>query len=86
MFLDLTMPYKVADMSLAEWGRTEIEIAEHEMPGTFGGKIRQGGHHLGFVACDLFCIKEHGFSGRRKFQERFPLKQFDPIFFFQTFD
>jgi adenosylhomocysteinase len=25
--------YKVADMSLAEWGRKEISIAEHEMPG-----------------------------------------------------
>jgi adenosylhomocysteinase len=25
--------YKVADMSLAEWGRKEIEIAEQEMPG-----------------------------------------------------
>ncbi len=25
--------YKVADMSLAEWGRKEIQIAEHEMPG-----------------------------------------------------
>ncbi|MDE3186714.1 MAG: adenosylhomocysteinase, partial [Acidobacteriota bacterium] len=25
--------YKVADMSLAEWGRKEIAIAEHEMPG-----------------------------------------------------
>jgi adenosylhomocysteinase len=27
------LPYKVADMSLAEWGRKEISIAEHEMPG-----------------------------------------------------
>jgi adenosylhomocysteinase len=27
------MPYKVKDMSLAEWGRKEIEIAEKEMPG-----------------------------------------------------
>jgi adenosylhomocysteinase len=27
------MNYKVADMSLAEWGRKEIEIAEKEMPG-----------------------------------------------------
>ena len=27
------LPYKVADMSLAEFGRKEIEIAEHEMPG-----------------------------------------------------
>ena len=25
--------YKVADMSLAEWGRKEVLIAEHEMPG-----------------------------------------------------
>jgi adenosylhomocysteinase len=25
--------YKVADISLADWGRAEIEIAEHEMPG-----------------------------------------------------
>ncbi len=25
--------YKVADMNLAEWGRKEINIAEHEMPG-----------------------------------------------------
>ena len=25
--------YKVADMSLAEWGRKEINIAEAEMPG-----------------------------------------------------
>src|ERR1700726_3113477 len=27
------LPYKVADMSLADWGRKEINIAEHEMPG-----------------------------------------------------
>lgn len=27
------LPYKVADISLAEWGRKEIEVAEHEMPG-----------------------------------------------------
>ncbi len=28
-----TLPYKVADMSLADWGRKEITVAEHEMPG-----------------------------------------------------
>ena len=33
MFLDNTLPYKVADMDLAEFGRREIEISEHEMPG-----------------------------------------------------
>ena len=26
--------YKVADMSLADWGRKEIEMAEKEMPGS----------------------------------------------------
>ncbi len=28
-----TLQYKVADLSLADWGRKEIGIAEHEMPG-----------------------------------------------------
>src|SRR5271156_4028633 len=28
-----TTDYKVADLSLADWGRKEINIAEHEMPG-----------------------------------------------------
>jgi adenosylhomocysteinase len=28
-----TTDYKVADMSLASWGRKELDIAEHEMPG-----------------------------------------------------
>ncbi|HNF71383.1 MAG TPA: adenosylhomocysteinase, partial [Chitinophagaceae bacterium] len=31
--IDLNLPYKVADMSLAEWGRKEIRLAEAEMPG-----------------------------------------------------
>lgn len=30
---DVTQDYKVADLSLAEWGRKEIAIAETEMPG-----------------------------------------------------
>ncbi|MBL8222602.1 MAG: adenosylhomocysteinase, partial [Bryobacterales bacterium] len=29
----LAAEYKVADLSLADWGRKEISIAEHEMPG-----------------------------------------------------
>ncbi len=33
MYLDSTIPYKVADISLSEWGRKEISISEHEMPG-----------------------------------------------------
>src|SRR6201996_4029093 len=31
--MDRTAAYKVADVSLADWGRKEISIAEHEMPG-----------------------------------------------------
>ncbi len=31
--IDLTLPYKVKDIKLAEWGRKEIELAEVEMPG-----------------------------------------------------
>ena len=27
------LPYLVADMNLADWGRKEIEVSEHEMPG-----------------------------------------------------
>ncbi len=38
----MSLPYKVADMSLAEWGRKEIEIAEHEMPGLMALRKKYG--------------------------------------------
>ena len=31
--IDFSLPYKVADISLAEWGRKEMRLAEAEMPG-----------------------------------------------------
>ncbi len=31
--IDFKLPYQVKDMTLAEWGRKEIELAEAEMPG-----------------------------------------------------
>src|SRR6187200_2576684 len=31
--IDFSLPNKVADISLAEWGRKEIRLAEAEMPG-----------------------------------------------------
>ncbi len=31
--LDLSLDYKVADMSLADWGRKEMQLSEIEMPG-----------------------------------------------------
>jgi len=33
MWINQELPYKVADIDLAGWGRREIEIAEKEMPG-----------------------------------------------------
>ncbi|MDO5553213.1 MAG: adenosylhomocysteinase [Planctomycetia bacterium] len=36
------LPYKVADMSLAEWGRKEIMLAEHEMPGLMALRKKYG--------------------------------------------
>ena len=36
------LPYKVADLSLAEWGRKEIEVAEHEMPGLMALRRKYG--------------------------------------------
>ena len=42
MYIDNTLPYKVADMSLAEWGRKEIEISEHEMPGLMAVRRKYG--------------------------------------------
>ena len=34
--------FKVADLSLAEWGRKEIRLAEHEMPGLMSLRARYG--------------------------------------------
>jgi adenosylhomocysteinase len=36
------IPYKVADISLAEWGRKEIILAENEMPGLMALRKRYG--------------------------------------------
>jgi len=37
------LPYKVKDISLAEWGRKEIELAEAEMPGLMTVRERYAG-------------------------------------------
>ena len=36
------MDYRVKDLSLAEYGRKEIELAEHEMPGLMAMRERYG--------------------------------------------
>src|SRR5580692_10123982 len=40
--IDLKLPYKVKDMSLAEWGRKEIRLAEAEMPGLMAVRAEYG--------------------------------------------
>ncbi len=40
--IDLKLPYKVADISLAEWGRKEIRLAEAEMPGLMAIRAEYG--------------------------------------------
>ena len=39
-----TDPFKVADLSLAAFGRKEIELAEHEMPGLMAMRDEYQGH------------------------------------------
>ena len=40
--IDLTLAYKVKDMSLAEWGRKEMRLAEAEMPGLMALRVEYG--------------------------------------------
>ncbi len=40
--IDFKLPYKVKDMSLAEWGRKEITLAEAEMPGLMSIRAEYG--------------------------------------------
>jgi adenosylhomocysteinase len=40
--IDLNLPYKVKDISLAEWGRKEIKLAEAEMPGLMALRAEYG--------------------------------------------
>lgn len=40
------LPYKVADISLAEWGRKEITLAENEMPGLMALRKKYKGNPI----------------------------------------
>ena len=53
-----TQDFKVADLSLAAYGRKEIELAEHEMPGLMQTRAE-------FAAwCDGVC-ERHGYTATR---------------------
>ena len=40
--VETRLPYKVADLSLADWGRKEIMLAENEMPGLMALRAKYG--------------------------------------------
>lgn len=40
--LNLTVPYRVKDISLADWGRKEMQLAEKEMPGLMAIRKKYG--------------------------------------------
>ena len=42
---NIALDYKVADMKLAAWGRKEIQVAEHEMPGLMALREEYKGKH-----------------------------------------
>ena len=42
MQCDPSLPYKVADISLAEWGRKELNLAQNEMPGLMAIRAKYG--------------------------------------------
>lgn len=42
MELDLSLKNKIADISLAKWGRTEMDLAENEMPGLMATREKYG--------------------------------------------
>ena len=59
------LPYKVSDMSLAEFGRKEIEIAEHEMPGLMAQTaliietLVALGADVRWASCNIFSTQDH---------------------------
>src|SRR6202035_5012759 len=44
--------FKVADLSLAAFGRKEIQLAEHEMPVALGAEVR-------WASCNIFSTQDH---------------------------
>jgi adenosylhomocysteinase len=40
--IDPALPFKVADLSLADWGRREMDLAENEMPGLMAVRKKYG--------------------------------------------
>ena len=61
--IDFSLKYKVKDMSLAEWGRKEIRLAEAEMPGLMA--IREEYGHTAIERCPYCRLPAHDHSDCR---------------------
>src|SRR6266446_4962130 len=56
------LPYQVADLSLAAFGRKEIQLAEHEMPGLMAVLIETLaalGAQVRWASCNIFSTQDH---------------------------
>ena len=62
--IDFKLPYKVKDLSLAEWGRKEIRLAEAEMPGLMAIR-KEYGHSETIKRCTYRRLSAHDHSNRR---------------------
>jgi len=54
--LDFALPYKVTDITLAEWGRKEIRLAEAEMPGLMALREEYGASQPLSGSCVPRCL------------------------------
>ena len=61
------LPFKVADLSLADWGRKEIMLAENEMPGLMAIRRKYAASQP--LAARLWIYQ----------RERFPVAQYLPM-------
>ena len=48
--VETRLPYKVANLSLADWGRKEIQLAENEMPGLMALRKKYGPESTDFAS------------------------------------
>jgi S-adenosylhomocysteine hydrolase len=55
------LKFKVADLTLADWGRKEIGIAEKEMPSLKSIRAKYGIEQTTF---NFFCVSLHCIEGR----------------------
>ena len=63
--MDETATYKVADITLADWGRKEIDIAEHEMPGLLFATSQFGPERLPMQIAATNPTTSHGCTPAR---------------------